>query len=504
METFLKKHQHILSILVPCIVGIIYVILCSLNLTSSIWFDESYSAYLSRGSFGDIWHLTSMDVHPPFFYFALKIWSLIFGTSDFAMRFMSVFFGAISIVFIFQLVKRKFGIKSAIFATIAVGLSPMLIRYGQEMRMYTMVLAIVSAATYVLDIALTKNEKKYWVIYAILVSIGMWTHYFSALLWITELAIIIHHFGGIKKLFKDKTSKNIVLMTYGLAVALYIPWVPSFIKQICTVQSGFWVPAVSARTFIDYLSNMMLYEKSENILSWFALLEIVSVITFILMTIKVVKNYSKREKQSLAYLAEIAILPVCIMFILSLPPLRAIFVDRYVLYSIVFSFVIIGVIFALSKEKKLNIFFAILFILTSSFGIFNVENREPSGYVKSIISKIYTFDSVSKDDSTTILANSVWTYYDAVFYGDDTHKIYFPENWTQYEYGSLEPIRTYRVNLTDNLDTFLSEHQTFWYIVDAPSDGKDAKLPDEFKGFEISDEISDEHHVAMKVSKNNS
>ena len=58
---------------------------------ASIWFDEAFSAYLIRYDFAKIWHLTSVDVHPPLYYFALKIWSLIFGTSDFGLRSLSVF-----------------------------------------------------------------------------------------------------------------------------------------------------------------------------------------------------------------------------------------------------------------------------------------------------------------------------------------------------------------------------------------------------------------------------
>ena len=39
---------------------------------SSIWFDEAFGAYLIRFNFAEIFHYTSLDVHPPFYYWLLK------------------------------------------------------------------------------------------------------------------------------------------------------------------------------------------------------------------------------------------------------------------------------------------------------------------------------------------------------------------------------------------------------------------------------------------------
>ena len=61
------------------------VIFLSLTLTrltaSSIWFDESYSAYLTRYNLADLTHYTAIDVHPPLYYYLLKGWTALFGDS---------------------------------------------------------------------------------------------------------------------------------------------------------------------------------------------------------------------------------------------------------------------------------------------------------------------------------------------------------------------------------------------------------------------------------------
>ena len=101
------------KIWVPIVAAAVFALLACLNLRTAIWYDEAYSAYSIRGNFAQIWNMTSIDVHPPFYYFCLKVWSLIFGTSDIALRSMSVFFAAMGIVLAYFLL--LFNNSSSIF-----------------------------------------------------------------------------------------------------------------------------------------------------------------------------------------------------------------------------------------------------------------------------------------------------------------------------------------------------------------------------------------------------
>ena len=48
---------------------------------SSIWFDESFSSYLMHFDWAGITHYTALDVHPPFYYYCLKLWTNLFGNT---------------------------------------------------------------------------------------------------------------------------------------------------------------------------------------------------------------------------------------------------------------------------------------------------------------------------------------------------------------------------------------------------------------------------------------
>ena len=206
MKSFFQSHKRALCIFGPVLIGLIYILLCIANLNQSIWFDESYGAYLVRFKFSDIVHFTSVDVHPPLYYFLLKIWAHFLGFNAFSMRLLSTMLGAGAILFAFKWLKYKYGTKIAFVGSLALATSPFIVRYGQEMRMYTLVLLIFFAATYFMQIAIDTKKKVFWVIYAILIATGMWTHYFMAFAWCAQLVYIL----SIYKLDFDRPKKSVL------------------------------------------------------------------------------------------------------------------------------------------------------------------------------------------------------------------------------------------------------------------------------------------------------
>lgn len=502
-----KKISHkksvMLCVVIPLIACLIFMVLCMLNLTSTIWFDESYSAYLVRGNFGDIWNMTSLDVHPPLFYFLLKIWSSIFGYTDFSMRFMSIFFGAVAIIFTFHLLKRWFNIKTAGIAVIALSLSPMLIRYGQEMRMYTLVFAIIMAATYVLDLMLETKKTRYYILYAVLIALGMWTHYFAAIAWIAH--IIYYTVSKRAKLFSKP-----MLLTYILAVALFIPWLPSLFRQIIEVQSGFWIPSISMATPVSYMTEALMFSEAEYATGWLVLLCLGATIltTYFLRKIYVTQNKVERSKFWL--LISIIAIPPIILIILSLPPLTSMFIDRYILYSAALIWTLIGmaIAFAFSKKwlKNSTVFQKLLAIVLfisvagcAITGIVNVENRKTEGFVKNIVSST----KLVSEPGIPILANNEWNYYDAVFYSSEEHPIYGVDEWMNYQYGSIFPIKHIGYNLIDNLDDFMSSHDKIWYITDLNDSTRNGELDKEVLNnkYQIVTTIADDRMVAFELVK---
>ena len=111
--------------------------------------DEAFSVWEAQMGFPELTEYTAGDVHPPLYFWALHIWVRLAGTSEFAIRALSVYFGLISILVIYfitlQLSKQKL---AAVLAFTLVTLSPFHIQWSQDARMYALATMFACVAVY--------------------------------------------------------------------------------------------------------------------------------------------------------------------------------------------------------------------------------------------------------------------------------------------------------------------------------------------------------------------
>lgn len=449
---------------------------------SSIWFDEAFGAYLIRFNFWDIAKYTAADVHPPLYYWLLKLWGMLFGNTELALRSMSVFFGATVIVLGYLLVHRLFDKKVARISLIFLVLSPMLVRYSQEMRMYTLVTAIALAATYALTYAMDSKKRQPWIVYGILVGVGMWTHYFMALVWLAHWAWradIIRRIATKRAYFKAFFSKQWIL-AHVIAVGLFVPWLPFFVKQALTVQVfGFWIPAVSPDTLVNFYTNLVYYQTSNasggwqsETTHWLAIGFVALIGLLIWLAVRVYKSLDKKQRQSYRLILAAAFIPVILLILLSLPPLRPSFVDRYLIPSIVFTYIFIGITLALGikyiKPKWRNAIVAVA-MLFMTIGIANVWHfgnfaKMANPPASSNARQIYQAIVEKSGDNQPIIADSPWLFYEAVFYSTDKHPVYFLDEKTQYLYGSLDMLKYNNDHKIKDVTAFTKNNDIIWYV----------------------------------------
>jgi uncharacterized membrane protein len=441
---------------------------------SSIWFDEAFGAYLIRF---DFWHIaiyTASDVHPPLYYWLLKLWSMLFGTNEYALRSMSVLFACIAIVFAFLTVRRLLGRKAALLGLLFIVLSPMLVRYSQEMRMYTLVTAIAFAATYVLTIAMESKRRLPWIIYGVLVGLGMWTHYFSALVWLAHWAWrawTLREKNKTKRAFFQAFFSKEWILAYIVAVGIFLPWLPSLVWQLVIVQAnGFWIPPVIAATVPNFLTNVLYYQDQETVNPWATLLLIILAITITTFAIRLLRRLSGDERRGYMLVLVLAFVPAVLLFMASMPPLRSSFVDRYLIPSTLAIPLFVAVTLALSSRWIKPIWqkaLAGLIVIAMVFGIFNVYQL--GNYNKTLHSSNNTRQTIEAlvakaGDGQPIIADSPWLFYEAVFYSTDNHPVYFIDANTQYKYGSLNMLRDNDQYKIKDLDSFTKAHPIVWYL----------------------------------------
>ncbi len=158
----------------------------------SFWNDEGNSARLSERSLELIIEGTASDIHPPLYYLLLHGWRALAGDSEFALRAFSAFAGVLAVPAVMALGlllggKRPYPV--ALIAGLVTAVSPPLITYSQETRMYALLslLAVLSTlflAKWVLAVfsfqysVFSRQAIGWGAAYVLCAAAGLYTHYF--------------------------------------------------------------------------------------------------------------------------------------------------------------------------------------------------------------------------------------------------------------------------------------------------------------------------------------
>lgn len=402
-----------------------------LSIGNSIWFDEGYSILLAKSSFADLFALTAVDAHPPFYYVLLKLWGELFGFSELALRSMSAVAmgGAVSVLLV--LLKRLFGTRIALVSLPLLVLAPFLLRYGYEVRMYGLATLIGVAGTYTLVRARETRRWVWWVTYALLVALGMYTLYMMAAVWLA-------HFVWLLTLsLRDKKDRPWWrwqwLYAYGGAVVVFLPYLPTFIYQLLHSALPGIGREVTMTSIVDIVTTLSVYKQEWAVGGWLSLLLMVVVVVGVIMTARVYRLTKGSEKHSLQLFAFLAVVPIVFFALLSLPPREPIYVIRYMahvaIYLYAFVGIVIGIYYLKARKRWLarGVFSAMLALLVigvgslAAAGNFNVERMQQphtAGFRANVIC----------DQNTVVVADDPYTYIDIVFYYDDCDlTFYAPE-----------------------------------------------------------------------------
>lgn len=213
---------------------------------SALWFDEAYSWFMSTQSLADGWALSAVDVHPPLYYFFLKGWMALFGSTLISMRALSACAGVITTGLGMWLTRLIATRRAACFAGTSLALLPIALRYSHEVRMYALLSVWTTGATIAFIYWVNApGRRRYLVVYAVLVAAGLYTHYFA-------LLAVMAHWLYLLTLRKSANEPHLRLVLQPewwaaniAAAVLFFPWLPSFIAQLAHTGGLGWIRPVT-------------------------------------------------------------------------------------------------------------------------------------------------------------------------------------------------------------------------------------------------------------------
>lgn len=225
----------------------------------SLWADEGNSVALARRGFAEIARRTAFDIHPPLYYWLLKIWVFVFGDSEIGLRSLSVVLGIGLVYLIGVLGTRLFHARIGLIAAFIAAVSPLQVYYSQEARMY-MLLAMLSALTvlaagFIWESYAAAQKTVAGPIYVVAVTAGLYTHYAYPLILIgVNLAALIWFWqtwpadasksGANQPLpianFRQSPLAHLQNWCWLQLIPwlLYLPWLPIAWRQITTWPAG--------------------------------------------------------------------------------------------------------------------------------------------------------------------------------------------------------------------------------------------------------------------------
>lgn len=345
---FIVKNKQNNNISLICIIVAAIVamgISFSIGMQQSVWFDEAYSILVAKQEPADIVRLASVDVHPPAYYLLLHAWGNTFGWEGASLRLSSVLAFGGSIILAGVLIKRLFGDRAALSAVAVMALSPLLLRYGFEIRMYALASLIGVAATYVMVRArgASKGALWLWVLYAALVAVGVLTLYHLALLWIAHVVWLMYvDRGKLKRFWELPWLRALV----GSAL-LFMPWLPTFLSQVGNGALANIGQPMNMEQLLGVLSFNVLYKP---------LWQVNVIETVILVAVIAAGAWAfgrayrqKRHQNWLLLLAAYAAVPVVLFMLASF--LRPVYVERYLSHISIGLMALVGVLAAVSTER---------------------------------------------------------------------------------------------------------------------------------------------------------
>lgn len=327
----------------------------AIGLNQSVWYDEAYSVNLAKRPVGDLIHLTAVDVHPPVYYLLLKGWGSLFGFNDLGLRSLSVVLMTSVVLVMMLWMRQMFDQRTALITGALLSVSPLLLRYGFEIRMYAMAVLIMVVASWLLWLILQRQSKgkaplSWWAGYAALVALGEYTLYFSVLIWLAHLAYLIY--WSIQQ--KRKWWREPFWLAYAGAVVLFSPWLLTAIKQMFGGALANVTTFLTLPNLLGIVSFNFFYQPIDKLsqiqgalLIWLIVATVILIRLFWRQT-KSKTNHNLR--QNWLFLAALAVLPVIWLWLICLA--KPMYLERYLVFVSPFLLASLAVLLArLSKPK---------------------------------------------------------------------------------------------------------------------------------------------------------
>lgn len=349
IDRIFEKIDHKYKSCLLLLLSIFTVLYLALIGGKNIWSDETYTLSMVTHSYVEICKLTAADVHPPLYYFIVKILTQPFGYSFLSSKVVSIVPYVLLIAFGGIQLRKLFSTKVAIFFMVCFFLFPFALLYAIEVRMYSWAALFVFACGLYAYRCYYENSVRLWMLFVLSGTAAAYTHYFAMVsVSIIYALLLFSILFNRKKQFKQWCVASVV------TIFLYAPWINSLINQLVyKVYHKYWIKPITLSTLYGYISSIF-GVKGIQYCAY-----IIVLAYFIVFLVVVLKKDKKTIVLSVLSLS----IPIgtIIVGVIASVLVRPVFVIRYVIPAIPFLILFLSI--GLNKITDQRLLISILLVV---------------------------------------------------------------------------------------------------------------------------------------------
>lgn len=427
----------------------------------SLRLDEAQTLWQTSHPLMGVLRILAQDVHVPLYFVAVRAWETLVGETPIAIRSFSLLCTLVSIPIFYALVRRMYGVTTAMMTIVLVISSPFLLWYSAEGRMYTLLLLLTVINHYAFFRLWTRGERSaYWPLYIFSLALGAMTHYFF--LFIPLMQGIF--FFTNRSLFARHAVRNFCFAA-GIVLLEYGGWFfyRSAIGQINADPSLAPPTTVDVfNVFTNFLFGFQGEETNTMLLSLWPLA--------VLVACTLVAQRKKMQLETI-YLVLSAFAPILITFGISVL-VRPMFLSRYLIVTLPPLYILLAHIILSYRYRTASVLFVSLVLLMqaslfyealSSTVSANEDYRDATSFIQSTI----------RSDDLLVLSAPFTRFPMEYYYRGSARLSTFPE-WERYR--DLQGIPPYdEANLARSLEQWKGTY-TNLYVLTSYDQGYESSL----------------------------
>ncbi|HUZ76334.1 MAG TPA: glycosyltransferase family 39 protein [Chloroflexota bacterium] len=182
----------------------------------SFWQDEGFSVSLSGSSVGYILQQSfTVEPNPPLYFLLLHFWRLPAGSTEYAIRFLSLIPSVLAVPAMFLLGRQLWCERLGLVAAALAAVSPFLVWLAQEARMYTWEALWLTLGAWFLLRGLRSGRSAYWLLFSSCNLLAVYSHLYAVFVVAAEALLLV---ALCRRVWRPAA------LAIGAPIVLFVPW----------------------------------------------------------------------------------------------------------------------------------------------------------------------------------------------------------------------------------------------------------------------------------------